>query len=276
MKSVLFCGTRSEDEGEQTVETVGQQLRRVREEKGLSIKDIEGETSIRALYIKAIEEDDYATVPGEVYLKGFIRSYASHLGLNPQEAIELYRSATSLSTEAIVESKDTAVSFVQETTVSQKNEAKRENNANSSSGLWKWLALGVIVLFGLVGGFYWWQSTDTPAVSPKQSTVAVPTKNVEKPQNTVTTAAPVVAKNSIAIGAKFQGNCWTSVAVDGKTVYEGIPKSGESMSWEGRKDVVIKAGNAAAIEITKNGQPIGKLGNAGEVVEKIFSVNSSN
>ncbi|WP_346354269.1 helix-turn-helix domain-containing protein [Azotosporobacter soli] len=258
------------------METVGQQLRRVREEKGLSIKDIEGETSIRALYIKAIEEDDYATVPGEVYLKGFIRSYASHLGLNPQEAIELYRSATSLSTEAIVESKDTAVSFVQETTVSQKNEAKRENNANSSSGLWKWLALGVIVLFGLVGGFYWWQSTDTPAVSPKQSTVAVPTKNVEKPQNTVTTAAPVVAKNSIAIGAKFQGNCWTSVAVDGKTVYEGIPKSGESMSWEGRKDVVIKAGNAAAIEITKNGQPIGKLGNAGEVVEKIFSVNSSN
>ena len=55
---------------------LGETLRREREKQGLTIKDIENETSILSLYIEAIEKEDYASLPGAVYTKGFIRNYA--------------------------------------------------------------------------------------------------------------------------------------------------------------------------------------------------------
>ncbi len=72
------------------MQTVGEFLRAERLKKALSIKDVESAISIRALYLNAIEEGDYDIVPGEVYLKGFIRNYATFLELDPQKAIELY------------------------------------------------------------------------------------------------------------------------------------------------------------------------------------------
>lgn len=259
------------------METVGQRLRQVREEKGLSIKDIEGETSIRALYIKAIEDDDYATVPGEVYLKGFLRNYAGHLGLDPQEILEMYRAANAPQPEPVAQVQEPAEPVARETVqpvLSREYERAAESptqRRDSSSG-WKWIAIGGLAVVGLVGGIFWWQMNDAPAAKPPVA-AALPAKTTEKtPSAPAVSTPPPATKDTVAIAAKFMGNCWTSVMVDGKTVYEGIPKSGESMNWEGRKDIVIKAGNAAAIEITKNGQPIGKLGNAGEVVEKKFAV----
>ncbi|MBO6246234.1 MAG: helix-turn-helix domain-containing protein, partial [Anaerovibrio sp.] len=52
---------------------LGDILRREREKQGLTIKDIENETSIRSLYIEAIEKGDYDHLPSDVYTKGFIR-----------------------------------------------------------------------------------------------------------------------------------------------------------------------------------------------------------
>lgn len=71
--------------------TVGQQLSAAREQRGYSITDVEKGTSIRALYIQAIEAGDYEVVPGEVYLKGFIRNYATFVGLDGSVMVELYK-----------------------------------------------------------------------------------------------------------------------------------------------------------------------------------------
>lgn len=71
--------------------TVGQYLKETREGKGLSFKDVEAGTSIRALYIEAIETGAYETVPGEVYLKGFIRNYANFLGLDGAALVRRYK-----------------------------------------------------------------------------------------------------------------------------------------------------------------------------------------
>ncbi|HWQ60800.1 MAG TPA: helix-turn-helix domain-containing protein, partial [Negativicutes bacterium] len=70
--------------------TVGEILRAEREKQGLTVKDIEKSTSIRALYIQAIEDGKYDVLPGEVYLKGFMRNYASFLGLDAKNLLEVY------------------------------------------------------------------------------------------------------------------------------------------------------------------------------------------
>ena len=58
---------------------VGEILRREREKQGLSIADVAGETSIRDVYLEAIEKGDYDALPGDVYAKGFIRNYSKFL-----------------------------------------------------------------------------------------------------------------------------------------------------------------------------------------------------
>ena len=61
---------------------MGSTFRAEREKRGLTIKDIERETSIRAKYLEALEQGRYDVLPGEVYVKGFIRNYADFLHLH--------------------------------------------------------------------------------------------------------------------------------------------------------------------------------------------------
>ena len=70
---------------------VGNILRAEREKQGLTIKDIENETSIRTLYIEAIEKGAWKALPSEVYVKGFIRNYAEFLRLDADALARQYR-----------------------------------------------------------------------------------------------------------------------------------------------------------------------------------------
>ena len=70
---------------------VGNILQSEREKQGLTIKDIENETSIRALYIESIEKGNQKALPSEVYVKGFIRNYAEFLHLDADALVQQYR-----------------------------------------------------------------------------------------------------------------------------------------------------------------------------------------
>lgn len=60
---------------------LGQTLREAREEKGLSLDDLQEETKIQKRYLKAIEEGDFKQLPGDFYTRAFIKSYAEAVGL---------------------------------------------------------------------------------------------------------------------------------------------------------------------------------------------------
>ena len=60
----------------------------------MTIRDIEKGTSIRASYIESIEKGDYAQLPGEVYVKGFIRNYANFLKLDADALVKQYVAET--------------------------------------------------------------------------------------------------------------------------------------------------------------------------------------
>lgn len=69
---------------------LGSLLKKAREEKGLSIDDIQNETKIRKKYLEAIEENNFDILPGKVYLKVFVKGYARKVGLNYQELLNKY------------------------------------------------------------------------------------------------------------------------------------------------------------------------------------------
>ncbi|MGI8495378.1 MAG: helix-turn-helix domain-containing protein [Pyrinomonadaceae bacterium] len=70
--------------------TLGEKIRQAREEQGVSISEAAEQTRISALYLESIENDDYRPLPGGIFNKGFLKSYAKHLGLDEQEALQDY------------------------------------------------------------------------------------------------------------------------------------------------------------------------------------------
>jgi cytoskeleton protein RodZ len=70
--------------------TLGEKLRQAREERGISISEVAEQTRISPHYLASIENDDYRTLPGGIFNKGFVKSYAKYVGLDEQEALADY------------------------------------------------------------------------------------------------------------------------------------------------------------------------------------------
>ena len=71
----------------ETIESFGTSLRRERELRSIPLEDVSLATNIQLSYLQAIEEDDLKKLPHTTFVKGFIRSYASYIGLNPDNVI---------------------------------------------------------------------------------------------------------------------------------------------------------------------------------------------
>jgi cytoskeletal protein RodZ len=269
---------------------IGELLKKERIRQGLEIKDIENAISVRELYLRAIEEGNHKIVPGEVYLKGFIRNYAIQLGFDPQEVMKLYQKDKEPAGE------DTAAgeALLQQTQpipVMQKVEEqqlrsrkyqrrdKREEKKTSFLGGWGKLVLAVLILSGaVVGGvaLNFFESPFSSAPSEEEYTqteTKTPARasnaNVAPNSGQADNAIPVAKDVTVTI--KYNGNCWTQVSVDDKPEYAGTPRAGETRTFSGNEKIVVKLGSAGAADVTHNGKALGSLGGPGSVVERTFT-----
>ena len=266
---------------------LGDALRREREKQGLTVKDIENETSIRSVYITAIEKGDYDSLPGDVYTKGFIRNYARALNMDSESLLQQFNSERNIETpiQPVDQmSKPNYYEDVPQRTVTVKSSNRdsyrsdhgtnlfssgddyRERTEEKSGSRAFLIFLAVLAVF--LGGVYY-AFSDTPAKPANKP--AVKTEQVKK-ENTKTTEKPVAKTyDSVDVVAKCDDVCWVSVTVDGKNVFEGMMEKGKEMSWKGKDRVVVTAGNAGAMELIWNGNSLGKLGNKGQVVERVMT-----
>ncbi|WP_455241807.1 helix-turn-helix domain-containing protein [Petrachloros mirabilis] len=72
------------------MESIGEFFRQVRETKGLTIEEVASKTRIRADFVRALEEGNFAKLPDQVFARGFVRSYARSLGLDEEDAIHRF------------------------------------------------------------------------------------------------------------------------------------------------------------------------------------------
>jgi len=71
---------------------IGTSLREARLRQGLDFPEVEQGTKIRAKYLRALEDEQFDVLPAQTYVKGFLRSYAEHLGLDGQLYVDEYNS----------------------------------------------------------------------------------------------------------------------------------------------------------------------------------------
>ena len=70
---------------------IGASLRNARTSAGIDISEIEAETKIRAKYLRALENEEWAQLPGPTYVRSFMRTYADALGLDGRMLVEEYK-----------------------------------------------------------------------------------------------------------------------------------------------------------------------------------------
>ncbi|MGN1400376.1 MAG: RodZ domain-containing protein [Bacillus sp. (in: firmicutes)] len=70
---------------------LGNAFKAAREEKGLSLDDLQRLTKIQKRYLKGIEQGNYDMMPGKFYVRAFIKQYAEAVGLDPEEVFEQYK-----------------------------------------------------------------------------------------------------------------------------------------------------------------------------------------
>jgi cytoskeletal protein RodZ len=68
----------------------GHILREARENKGLTLAEVQDKTRINSRFLAALEQGDYQKLPTPVHARGFLRNYARFLGLDPQPLVERY------------------------------------------------------------------------------------------------------------------------------------------------------------------------------------------
>ena len=289
---------------------LGGLLKDARMRQGLSIEDLERETSIRKAYISALEEEQWDVLPSPVYVKGFIRNLSNFLHIDSIPLIEEYISVLNGNTGApkVEDNSNNETNLNSNKKGSSDKDLlgkplKEKPSEKKKSGAFLTIAL-IVALVG-AGAFYFMnkdgnsatETTTAAATEEKDKTVTEtakpkPTKVTEKipvannaqaNQQQTPPAQPAAEQpqpapsasaqpaTGVNVSAKFNGNCWIKVIVDGNVVFEDIAEDGSNLSWQGNDSISIVAGNAGAMEVTHNGKNVGAMGAYGQVAEKVFT-----
>ncbi len=191
--------------------TLGEKLRQAREERGISLSDVAEQTRISGQYIESIENDDYRSLPGGIFNKGFVKSFAKYVGLDEQEALQDYASLTASQGSQIADEPKTYRPEV------------LTDERSSSSTFGKIIVAAVILglgTFGVLALLKYLQNA--PAAESTVSTANL-NANVNLPSNTNIVNTPTQSAPSMSdLKVEFKAlNTPVSVTatVDGKKAY---------------------------------------------------------
>jgi cytoskeleton protein RodZ len=286
---------RRQEDGQ--VESFGTRLKREREQRKITLDDISVSTKIGTRFLSALEEDRFDQLPGGVFNKGFVRAYARHLGLDEAQAIADFvaASGTGLPESPPEEASELAAMAV-----------RVPQTAGSDSGI-PWVifaAVLLIVAFGFaVWGFHSREKTThrsivaPTAVEPNPSSVSPqrgapnqvaesiaaktaatsqPTPSEPAPEDRET-AVPAAASAHSATNAgifvvliQAREDSWVAITADGKPVIQETLTAPGQKSIEAHNQVVVKTGNAGALDISFNGKHLSSQGGHNEVKTLVF------
>ncbi len=252
--------------GASELASFGEELRREREIRGISLKEIADATKVSKRFLEALERNDHRTLPAPVFTRGFVREYARYVGLNVEEIVNRYNFAAA--SDERIEKPPQIEKYPQVPVrdISPKPAPKRgippvyaRVNRN---------IIAMLFLIAALGGVAWW------AVQYRGRTEAEPVEVVP------VTATPAVAPpvlppaespaddSKLRLAVEVVENAWVVLDADGKNVVKAVMEKGERRTFEATEAFRFRAiGNAAGLRLTLNGATVPPLGEDGEVVK---------
>jgi cytoskeletal protein RodZ len=231
---------------------IGNSLREARLRQGFELPRVEADTKIRAKYLKALEEEHFDVLPGDTYVKGFLRTYAEYLGLDGQLYVDEYNSRFAREEEPIVQS----------SSVRRPKPRRMESNF-VVVGLAGIVAVTILVVvawkFGSSGATP--SSLLTPTGPGQTTQPAPPTTTAVETGTAPQQTAPTTRLAKLQITATG-GDCWVQVrkgSAAGELLYEGTLQQGQTQRFGKWKRLWLQLGAPVYLSAKLNGHHVGNF-----------------
>jgi cytoskeleton protein RodZ len=235
-------------------DALGERFRAAREARGLSLSDVSEQIRIRTVYLAAIEDENWNTIGAPVYIRGFIRTYARFLGIEPEEAVAAFNR---------VQPAPPAAHHLP----AEEPASRAPGRVRGSALVWVASAVAVLLIAFVVYNELTMRRGET-AVS---LTTATPAAAVAPSIAPARQASLAVADEPKSLALVLSATSWLRVTVDGNVSMEGTFPAGTSKTFHGR-NALVRIGNAGGVEVYVDGRDVGKLGKSGDVVEQAFTL----
>jgi cytoskeleton protein RodZ len=233
----------------------GENLRRERELRGVSLREIADATKISVRFLKALEEDRVDLLPGGLFPKAFVRQYARHLGLDAERYVAefLY----------VAGERPPAPPTVLP--------AEQRPLPRGLIFFGIVVAAGVVLSLKLGGG-----APDRSSRRVNQAESGPPAPAPAEPESVSAPLATAVSTpDGLVLTLKAQQDCWVEARADGQTVLNRVLTGGETATLEAHGQIVLSVGNAGGLAFRVNDRPGVPLGKSGEVKRNIV-INRDN
>jgi transcriptional regulator with XRE-family HTH domain len=241
----------------------GEELRREREIRGISLKEIADATKISKRFLEALERNDHRTLPAPVFTRGFVREYARYVGLSAEEMVNRYNFAAA--NDDRIEKPPPVEKYPQTPVRDISPKPPRKRGIPPVYARIDRNLVAAVIIAALLAGVAWW-AVQNRRVDPDVAA---------EPVTPVTTSAlvpppspkPVLDDSTLRLAVDVVDNAWVVLEADGKTVVNTELIRGERRTFEANEAFRFRnIGNAAGLKLTLNGAVVPPLGGDGEVI----------
>lgn len=235
--------------------TFGERLKRERELREVTLQEVSKATRISERFLQALEDENWAKLPGGVFGRGFVRTIARYLGLSEESLLAEYD---------LARGENAALS-----------PAKPEDRIPSPP---KWIPVVAVLAFllllaGIVaGGVYGWRKFKAHRLAKQsQSTLPLPAPASTLPRasnplpSAASVAMPVVLQLSLSTSAPTR----VTVSADGNLVLDSELPAGENRRFTAQDQFEVSASDSSAVLLELNGAmmpPLGTPGSSGKII----------
>lgn len=253
---------------------VGIWLKTEREKRNESLDSVSSITRIGRPYLEAIEEGDLSKLPGQAYIRGFIKLYAAHLGLSADDALQR------------LEHRE-----LNQPVPAEDIPAAKSPDRPALAAPRPWLRYGVMAMTAISVAVYvlFFSTPDRKTAPPKNadSTVAAPAKEqVTAPPTGNNPAAPVAQpadkpssekagnaplQEGPVLRLKAVRDAKMHITIDSAVSQEYNLIAGDIVEWKADKSFQIDLDNAAAVEAELDGKQLPSFGDAGKAAHLVIT-----
>lgn len=261
----------------------GEELRREREIRGISLKEISDATKISKRFLEAIERNDHRTLPAPVFTRGFVREYSRYLGLNAEEIVNRYNFAAagddriekSTHLDRLVQPQAAPLPRDRDQAREREQQLRdRKSIPPAYARIDRNVYILVVIVAALVAASLWAfkHKRDARAEEARVDTAAAvaakPVVAIPPPAPAPETAVDDVLRLTIDLEQDSE----VTLDVDGKNVLDERLHRGDHRTFEAKESFRFRlVGNAGGLVLMLNDIPLPPLGRRGQVVkDRVF------
>jgi len=248
----------------------GEELRREREIRSISLKEIADATKISKRFLEALERNDHKTLPAPVFTRGFVREYARYLGLNSDEMVNRYNYAAS-GDERIEKT-----AHLERLVQLQNPPPPKQGIPPPYARIDRNIYILAAIMIALAAVSVWAIRSRRQSRAAELAQQETAARAVPNAQEVSPPAEPPGSDSVLRLTLELTGDSWIVLEADGKTVINDVVRSGERRRFEAKDRFRFRRiGNAGGVALTLNDRRLPPLGGEGEVVkERVFDRTS--